>query len=107
VRNLCIRSDSTSTYKKSNRKIMSSFDYQGLTPKRVFPESMDDSLVGRKVMYKEVWNNINVPYEYGTITSFNERYVFIDFRGNGFGQACKYNNVLLAPTSIAPHICTL
>ena len=86
---------------------MSSFDYQGLTPKSVFPESMDESLIGRKVMYREDWNNVNVQYEHGTITSFNERYVFIDFRGNGFGQACKYNNVLLAPTSIAPHICTL
>jgi hypothetical protein len=86
---------------------MNSFDYQGLTPKRVFPDSMDDSLVGRKVMYKEVWDNINIPYEHGTITSFNDKYIFIDFRGNGFGQACKYYNVLLAPTSVAPHICSL
>jgi len=86
---------------------MSSFDYQGLTPKRVFPESMDGSLIGRKVMYREEWSNIHIPYEHGTITSFNDKYVFIDFRGNGFGQACKYYNVLLAPTSIAPHLCTL
>lgn len=86
---------------------MSNFDYEGLTPKRVFPESMDESLIGRKIWYKEDWKNVHIRYEHGTITSFNERYVFIDFRGNGFGQACKYNNVLLAPTVLPPHICRL
>lgn len=84
---------------------MNNFDYEGLTPKRIFPESIDETFIGKEVMYKDEWRNLYVPYEYGTITSFNDKYVFVDFCGNGHGQACKYGNVLLAPTVIAPHLC--
>lgn len=84
---------------------MNLFDYEGLTPKRIFPDKIDNSFIGRKVMYKCEWKNINIPYEYGTITSYNEKYVFVDFTNNGIGQACKYYDVLLAPTSYSPHLC--
>lgn len=83
---------------------MDNFDYEGLTPKRIFPESIDETFIGKEVMYKDEWRNLYVPYEYGKITSFNEKYVFVDFSGNGIGQACKYYNVLLKPTVYAPHI---
>jgi hypothetical protein len=87
--------------------IMDNFDYQGLTPKRVFPETMNVELIGKEAMYKCDWRDINVQYEHGTITSYNDMYIFIDFVGNGHGQACRYNNVLLAPTITAPHICKI
>lgn len=84
---------------------MNLFDYEGLTPRRIFPNNINDSYIGRTVMYNPEWGNINVQYEYGTIISYNEKYVFIDFTNSGRGQACKYTNVLLAPTSYSPHLC--
>lgn len=86
---------------------MDTFDYQGLTPKRIFPDEIDDSFIGKKVMYRTEWKNIHVPYEHGVITSYNQRYVFIDFNGRGTGQACAYHDTLLSPTSCSPHICSL
>lgn len=84
---------------------MDNFDYQGMTPKRLFPETMNQDFIGMEVMYKNEWKNIHIRYEYGTITSFNDKYVFVDFSGNGHGQACRYNDLLLAPTVTAPHLC--
>jgi hypothetical protein len=57
---------------------MDNFDYQGLTPKRVFPETMNVELIGKEAMYKCDWRDINVQYEHGTITSYNDMYIFID-----------------------------
>lgn len=86
---------------------MDNFDYQGLTPKRLFPDTMNGDFIGMEAMYKSDWKDINVHYEYGRITSYNNKYIFIDFVGNGHGQACTYNDVLLAPTVIAPHLCEI
>ena len=84
---------------------MDNFDYQGMTPKRLFPETMNQDFIGMEVMHKTEWKNIHIRYEYGKITSFNDKYVFVDFFGNGHGQACRYNDLLLAPTVTAPHLC--
>lgn len=86
---------------------MDTFDYQGLTPKRLFPDTMNNEFIGREAMYKSEWRDINVQYEYGRITSYNDTYIFIDFVGNGHGQACRYNDALLAPTVVAPHLCEI
>jgi hypothetical protein len=73
------------------------FDYNDLTPKPISIDSLNDSYIGKKVFYKTDWKTIGVPYEKGIITSFNSKYVFVDFTGNGHGVACRAQDLLLTP----------
>jgi hypothetical protein len=68
-----------------------------LTPIPVEIGNLDESSIGRNVMYLEDWKSLNVKFEHGVITKFNDKYVFVDFIGNGIGVACSYRNLLFTP----------
>jgi hypothetical protein len=68
-----------------------------LSPRPVKLEDLNESSIGRNVMYLEDWENTNVKFEHGVITKFNDRYVFVDFTGNGYGVACSPKKMLFTP----------
>ena len=68
-----------------------------LTPVPVTLENLDESSIGGNVMYLEDWKTINVKFEHGVITKFNDKYVFVDFTGNGHGVACSPQKMLFTP----------
>lgn len=51
--------------------------------------SPTDSDIGRKVVYRREWCDV----EYGRITSFNEKYVFVRYGQGETSQATEYGDL--------------
>jgi len=49
-------------------------------------EDMNPEMIGRKVIYNAGYKG--AIDEYGIITSYNEKNIFVDFQNVGRGQAC-------------------
>ena len=47
------------------------------------PKTLTENDIGREVKYQDCYNK-----DYGTLSSWNDKYIFVKFRGPN-GEACK------------------